>query len=209
MPKQTVLETLSPSDIDGRYAVIVKIRPEMPQDRMVKAQLAQAYRTPGADGRPLLDDKTILEDIIEADYPDTVDRRIDAQFLPAESPDIKKFLIAAREQQWIEDHPDTMKLVDKRLGEQINLRPEELQQIIAIAVKQALGAQGAQQLLAAGDAAASGQPVQMPPGGFGAPAGPDPSTLPSQMQMSPEQALPNPQELAASQERRGRPQQPF
>ena len=207
MPKQLVYETLTPKDIDGRYAVIVRIRPELPQDRMVEAQLAQAYRTPGGDGRPLMDDRTILEEIIEAEYPDTIQRRIDAQLLPPKSPDVDKVLTAAREQQWFDDHPEALEAADKRLGEALNLRPQELQAIVAMAVKQALGAQGAPQLLAAAEqGAATGQPPQMPM--LGAPPGANPAALPSQLSMTPEQALPNPQELAASQARRGRPANP-
>jgi hypothetical protein len=204
MPKQTVYETLTDSDIDGRYAVIVKIRPELPQDRMVIAQLVQAYRAPGPDGRPMIDDLTLLEEFIGADYPDTIRRRLDQQMLPPQSPDVNKMQIAAAEQKWMDDHPETMKLADKRLGEAIALRPDELQAIIQMAVKQALGAQGMGPMLDQADAAASGQMPMLPPGG---PGGPNPAALPSQMMMTPEQALPNREQLAASQERRGKPQQ--
>ena len=210
MPKQTSYETLTPEDIGGRYSVVVKIRPELPQDRMVKAQLAQAYRAPGVDGRPLMDDRTIAEDIIEAEHPDTIQRRIDGMLLPAKSKNISDMLTAAQEQQWMDDHPETMALADKRLGEALSLRPQELQAIIQLAVKQALGAQGAPQLLAQADAMAGGQPPMGMPGQ--GPVGMDPAALPSQMQLGADPAAQTNQDpamLAASQAQRGRAQQPF
>lgn len=203
MQKQTVYETLTPDEVDGRYAVIVRIRPELPQDRMVIAQLVQAYRTPGADGRPMIDDLTLLEEFVGADYPDTIRRRLDQQFLPAESPDVKKLQIAAAEQKWMDDHPDTIKKAEERIGEALRVYPDQLQAMIAMGVKMALGAQGAPQLLAQAETmAAGGQPMGAPGQG---PVGVDPAAMPSQMMMTPEETLPNRDELAASQARRGKP----
>lgn len=208
MPKRTTSETLTAADVGGRYAVIVKIKPELPQEEMQKAQLIQAFRAPGVDGRPFFSDRE-LRSLWGGESPESSEREIDAQLLLNDSPDVKKLIVAAREQRWMEANPEIQELADKRLGKALELRPQELQQMIAIGVKMALGAQGGDQLLALGDQAATGQPVQLPPGGI-APPGMNPAAggLPSQMQMTPEQALPDRNQLAASQARRGRPVNP-
>lgn len=204
MPKRQVMQTLSASDIEGRHYVIVKIRPQLPQERMVVAQLAQAYRAPGADGRPLMDDRTILETIIEHEYPDTVGRRIDQQLLPAESQEIKKLQIAAREQIWMEENPSTLQKAEKRLGEAMNLRPEELKTLLGLLMKLQGGAVGLEQMLAMADQAAA-QPLAAAQGGpLG---GPNPAALPSQFQMT-EEPMPDQSLMVASQARRGRPVNP-
>lgn len=210
MPKRIVYETLTPEDVAGRYVTVVKISPVLPQERMVLAQLAQAYRTPGADGRPLFDDHTIREEIVETPFPDTVERRVDAQMLPAQSKEIADLLKAAREQKWMDDNPETVALAEKRIGKALDMRPEDVMQLLKLLMKAQGGAAGLEQMLALSEGQAAGAlPPGMPPGGMGAPPGANPAALPSQMMMTPEQGLPNPDELAASQERRGRPQQPF
>lgn len=170
---------------------------------MVKAQLAQAYRAPGVDGRPLMSDKYLLENIIETEYPDTVQREIDAQLLPATSQKVKKLIDAAREQQWMDDHPDTVALAEKNLGQPISLYPEDIQALAALLQKQMQGAPGLGQMVAQADQLAGGGGLGLPPGQ--GPAGANPAALPAQLQMTPDQALPEPNQLAASQARRQRP----
>lgn len=209
MPKRTTSETLTSADVGDRFTVIVKIKPELPQEEMQKAQLIQAFRGPGVDGRPFLSDRE-LRSLWGGENPETSERQIDAQLLLNDSPDIKKMIIAAREQRWMEANPEIKELADKRLGEALSLRPQELQAIIQIAVKQALGAQGAQQLLAQADTmAGGGTPMGAPGQG---PVGMDPAALPSQMQIGADpaaQTRQDPAVLAASQAQRGRAQQPF
>ena len=212
MPKVMGYETLTPDDVKGRYAVIVKIRPVLPQEEMQRVQMAQAFRGPGVDGRPLMDDRTIIEDILEKDNPDAIERRIDAQMLPNESPDVKKALTAAREQVWFDENTTTMELVDKRLGKALEMRPEELEAYVALRIKMAMGAQGAQALLGQADAMSAGQPPMPGAPGQGPVDGMPPGVLPSQMQLTADPQMAgqqDPSALVASQSQRGRPQQPF
>jgi len=189
--------------VDGRTAVIVKIRPELPQEKMQQAQLAQAFRAPGVDGRPLLSDRDIRDSVLEFEYPDTVERNIDAQMLSATSKDVQKLIAAAQEQRWMEDHSDTVALAEKKLGEPMRVYPEDMAAIMTILQKSMQGAPGADVMLAQADQMAAGGGMGLPPGQ--GPVGPNPAAMPSQMMMSPEEALPDPTQLAQSQPRRGKP----
>jgi len=203
--KRQLWEDLAPDDIDGRHYVVVSITPELPQDRMVKSQLAQAYRTPGVDGKPLMDDRTILETILEADHPDLIASRVNQQMLPAQSQEIGKLIMAAAEYDWKEENPETVKKAEEILnpdklppvsGAQAQALMEIIKMIMSGGADPALLMSMMQQADAGGVPTADGGMV---------PAGPMPGAIPSQMQMLPEEALPDPATLPASQERRGRP----
>jgi hypothetical protein len=112
--KRATLVEIKPEDVDGRYYVEVMIQPEMPQDRMIKAQLASAFRNPGVDGSPLLDDRSILESVLELNNHDEIARRVREQMLPKLSPKIQEMLTMATEQQWIDDNKSLVKLAEKR-----------------------------------------------------------------------------------------------
>ena len=186
--------TISPEDIDGCYEVRVTLTPDLPQDRMVKAQLAQAYRTPGTDGRPFMDDLS-LYDMLGFENPNEIRSRIDAQVLPAQSPEISKLVTAAREQAWIEANPEVVKLAEKRLNPEglPDLKPEQVQQLLA--------------MLSMMQAQPAGQPgmAGAPQLGAGPMGGMNPGAMPSQMMMT-EQEIPELEPMVASQARRGRPE---
>lgn len=203
MPK--MYGSISPADVKGRKFVDVTITPELPQDRMVRAQLAQAFRTPGADGLPLLDDRSILTDIIEVEAPDDIQRRVANQMLAARSPEIQKLLIAAQEQAWIEDNETMMKLAEKRMNpdNMPTLNGDQMQKIIGLMRKheqaKQMGQPGLESLLQAGGPLPSGSPTP-------APGGPPPQVMPSQMMMGGPPEQPPLDMLVASQQRRGKPQ---
>ena len=123
--KRTTLIDITPSDVSGRHYVEVMIQPELPQDRMIKAQLASAFRNPGVDGQPLLDDRSILENVLEMDNHDEIARRVREQMLPKTSPAIGEMLTMATEQQWLDDNKSLVKLAEKRKKQ---IEEEQMQQ---------------------------------------------------------------------------------
>ena len=206
MPK--TYGSISPADVKGRKFVDVTITPELPQDRMVRAQLAQAFRAPGADGMPLLDDRSILTDIIEVEAPDDVQRRVANQMLATRSPEIQKLMVAAQEQAWIEDNSTMMDLAQKRLNpdNMPTLNGEKMKKLIALMRKheqaKAMGMPGLESLLN------SSPPIQAAPAGAipgAAGGGPPPEVMPSQMMMGGPPEQPPLDMLVASQQRRGKP----
>lgn len=209
---------LKPDDIDGRYYVAVKISPIMPQEEMQRAQLAAAYRAPGVDGRPLMDDRTILDTVLEADHPDLIAARIRQQLLPASSDAVKKTIEGAAEWDWMQENPETVEKAKKQQeASQPNLTPDQLkiamQTLMAHMdgkLPQLPGLVGATPPVGPDGQPAGAQPPQGPPGMSGgipgiAPGGPSSAALPPQMQMSPENGLPSPVSLPSAQARRGKP----
>lgn len=189
--KQSTLIEITPDDVGDHPYLEVTITPELPQDRLVKAQLAQAYRAPGVDGKPLLDDQTILEEILEIEHPDTVSRRVREQLLPSQSPSIQTIILAASEHEWREENKELVKLAEKRAG----LPPLAIEQMAQLqAMIAQLGAAQVNPQLAA---------VAPAPGALpGANGGVSPEALPSQFSMSPEEEIPELPTLEASQNRR-------
>jgi hypothetical protein len=177
---------------------------------MVKSQLAQAYRTPGVDGKPLVDDQSILE-MLEFEHPDLIRQRIREQLLPAQSQEINKTSIAASEQEWMQENKEVLKLAEKRKNPENmpSMSPEEIEKLVDLMVKQKLAqltGQGGQlpQMLA--------QAAQMPPEGLipqnGAQPGVPPEVMPTQMGMTAEDVVPDLPDLQRRQNQRvayGRP----
>ena len=207
--RKSMLIDIKPDDVDGRNHVAVTITPELPQDRMVKAQLAQAYRTPGVDGKPLVDDQTILE-MLEFEHPDLINQRIREQLLPAQSKEIAQTSVQAAEQEWMTENKEVVKLAEKRTNPENmpKMSPEQIQQLVDVMVKQRL-----QEMMGQGRqlpqmmAAAEQGPQPLPQNG-GEPPGISPEVMPTQMSMSPEDVVPELPELEQYQNRRaayGRP----
>ena len=207
--RKSMLIDIKPDDVDGRNHVAVTITPELPQDRMVKAQLAQAYRTPGVDGKPLVDDQTILE-MLEFEHPDLINQRIREQLLPAQSKEIAQTSVQAAEQEWMTENKEVVKLAEKRTNPENmpKMSPEQIQQLVDVMVKQRL-----QEMMGQGGqlpqmmAAAEQGPQPLPQNG-GEPPGVPPEVMPTQMSMSPEDVVPELPELEQYQNRRaayGRP----
>jgi len=205
-PKKIEMQmSLAPADIDGRHHVVVTITPDIPQEQMQKAQLIAAMRAPGVDGRPFMDDRSALETIWEAEHPDLIKRRIDQQLLPAQSQEVAKLIQAAAEADWKEENPTIVKKAEKILNPDglPAIKPDQMMALLEIISKYQQGAQGLPDIL--GQAGMPGA-VAMAGGPGGAPGGPMPGAMPSQLQMTPEQALPNPATLPSKQARRGKPQ---
>jgi len=217
--RKSMLIDIKPDDVDGRNHVAVTITPELPQDRMVKAQLAQAYRAPGVDGKPLVDDQSILE-MLEFEHPDLINQRIREQLLPAQSKEIAQTSVQAAEQEWLTENKEVVKLAEKRTNPENmpKMSPEQIKQLVDVMVKQRLQemmGQGGQlpQMMAAAEqgpqmmAAAAQGPQPLPQNG-GGPPGVRPEVMPTQMGMSPEDVVPELPELEQYQNRRaayGRP----
>lgn len=207
--RKSMLIDIKPDDVDGRNHVAVTITPELPQDRMVKAQLAQAYRTAGVDGKPLVDDQTILE-MLEFEHPDLINQRIREQLLPAQSKEIAQTSVQAAEQEWMTENKEVVKLAEKRTNPENmpKMSPEQIKQLVDVMVKQRL-----QEMMGQGRqlpqmmAAAEQGPQPLPQNG-GEPPGVSPEVMPTQMSMSPEDVVPELPELEQYQNRRaayGRP----
>jgi len=209
--KRTTLIEIKPDDVGGRHYVEVMIQPELPQDRMIKAQLASAFRNPGVDGQPLLDDRSILESVLEMDNHDEIARRVREQMLPKVSPHIQELLTMATEQQWLDENKSLVKLAEKRKKQ---LQEEQMQQ----QMQQQMMGQMPQPMGQGGEGGGANplamptlpqQGATMPQLGVG-PGAMSPQVMPPEMGMTMESMIPQvPQELIADQMRRSaRPPKP-
>ena len=208
--RKSMLIDIKPDDVDGRNHVSVSITPELPQDRMVKSQLAQAYRTPGVDGKPLVDDQSILE-MLEFEHPNLIRQRIREQLLPAQSQEINKTSIAASEQEWMQENKEVVKLAEKRQNPDKlpNMSQDQIVQLVDIMIKQKLAelmGQGGQlpQMM---QQAENQPPPELIPQNGAAPGVP-PEAMPTQMSMAPDDVVPDLPDLQQRQNRRaayGRP----
>ena len=216
--KKTTLISITPDDVDGRIHVEVIIQPEMPQDRMIKAQLASAFRNPGVDGQPLLDDRSILESVLDIDNHAEVSRRVREQMLPKMSPHIQEMITLASEQQWLNENKTLVKLAEKRkkdieeeqadklaLDQQLapqqgGVPPEAASQFMQMMQGQQGGGIGGPNPLAMPMLPQQG--ATMPQIGM-APGAMSSQAMPSQMQMTAQDLIPDiPQELILDQMRR-------
>lgn len=75
------------SKLEGVYRVSVTLGDIMPADEASKMSLAQAARTPGVTGRPLMSDQTIQEKYILVESPSDERKRIDEELAEA-SPEL-------------------------------------------------------------------------------------------------------------------------
>lgn len=107
---------LTDEDVAGHFRVKVTLAPKLPQDWMQFATIADRLRAPGADGMPLFDDKTILEELFEMGAPEEIQERIFEQKMMGH-PEVMRH----REKQWLEDWRKQEKI--KPPEEQ---KPEEL-----------------------------------------------------------------------------------
>ena len=216
--KRTTLIAITPDDVDGRIHVEVIIQPEMPQDRMIKAQLASAFRNPGVDGQPLLDDRSILESVLDIDNHAEVSRRVREQMLPKMSPHIQEMITLASEQQWLNENKTLVKLAEKRkkdieeeqadklaleqqsAPQQGGVPPEAASQFMQMMQGQQGGGIGGPNPLAMPMLPQQG--ATMPQIGM-APGAMSSQAMPSQMQMTAQDLIPDiPQELILDQMRR-------
>ena len=216
--KRTTLISITPDDVDGRIHVEVIIQPEMPQDRMIKAQLASAFRNPGVDGQPLLDDRSILESVLDIDNHAEVSRRVREQMLPKMSPHIQEMITLASEQQWLNENKTLVKLAEKRkkdieeeqadklaleqqsAPQQGGVPPEAASQFMQMMQGQQGGGIGGPNPLAMPMLPQQG--ATMPQIGM-APGAMSSQAMPSQMQMTAQDLIPDiPQELILDQMRR-------
>lgn len=203
---QTTMMALTADDVGERCYVRVTITPlAQQQDLMARAQLIQAFRAPGADGLPFTDDLTLQEMFMPEMHPGTIAERLREQFLPKQSQEIGKLLLAASEQEWLEGNPKLLKKADKRLNPEglPPIGPEQMQALQRIMQLLQGGADQNVLMQALAQAEGGGTGMMPMPGQPGA-VGANPAVMPSQMTMQPEETLPDPVTLPGKQARRGR-----
>lgn len=80
-------EEITPDEVasaGGR--IVVEVLPTLPQDDPAKMNMAQMARTPGVDGKPLFGDRTVREDILNRQDPDSDAAVVVEQLADASSP---------------------------------------------------------------------------------------------------------------------------
>ncbi len=215
----TKLFDFTPADVAGHYWVDVKLVNPTQQEKMLQMQLAQAFRAPGADGKPQMSRLDIAREILQDPHPEETILRADLEWLEQTDPEIQGMRLAALRASWKKANAATVKAAEKELNPdpdeefeklKASLTPETLQQLIqakaeAMHLEMMGGPPEAQQVQMAQQAAATPQP---PPSTLPYQEnGPSPEVLPSQqgMQAAPQGMAADPA-LIASQMRRGRPQ---
>jgi len=89
--KRRDLVSIGKEEIDGHYRVIVNLSPPMPEDKMMRYEIARRASDLGKDGYPQLDARTILTDVLEVGNPDEVRERIEKQVVERMSPEIMAY----------------------------------------------------------------------------------------------------------------------
>ena len=101
---------LTPDDIGERVQVMITITPQVPQDTMMQSQVVQSVSVPDATGTPMGDRKTMTEmfPALFGQSPELIRQRLDEQMLPQKSEEIAKIQLAASENKWKENNPETL-----------------------------------------------------------------------------------------------------
>lgn len=89
--KRRDLVAIGKDDVEGHNRVIVNLSPPLPEDKMVRYEIARRAREIGKDGFPLMDDYTILAEILEVKNPDEVKERLEKQIFERMSPEIIEY----------------------------------------------------------------------------------------------------------------------
>ena len=232
----TKLLTLTEDEIGEHFWIEGSVRPKLPQDKLVLSQIAQALRTPGADGKPSMSDEDIGHYVFEWPYPDQVKKNVDLQMFEAQSQEVQQMIQVGLLEKWKKENKPTVDAYEKAMEPEAQfkkmrdaLTPEKMQQLIEAGammkhaemmgvdpqqMMQQMAAQGAmadsaaqQQSLVPGTVA----PPQ--PGGppqAGGPPQPVPGAMPPQMMMGGSQAQTGvvPEMQVAEQMRRAPKAQP-
>lgn len=212
-----------PEDVAGHHWVEVELSLSTPQEQMLQMQLAQAFRAPGADGKPQMSRLDIAANILKDPHPEETIRRADLEWLETNDEEVKGVRLAALRYLWKKDNAATVKDAERELNPdpdkefeklKAGLTPERLEQLIeakarALMVQMQGGPPPEQQMAMAQEAQAAQQrQALIPPTALPYQEnGPSPEVAPTQMSMTqapqPMEATP---EMVAMQMRRGRPQ---
>ena len=172
---------LTPDDIGERVQVMITITPQVPQDTMMQSQVVQSLSVPDATGTPMVDRKTMTEmfPALFGQSPELIRQRLDEQMLPQKSEEIAKIQLAASENKWKENNPETVEAAEPD-EETLTLTREQLKEMIGLV-------QMAQQDPSIAQALGGQPPVEQPLMEQQAlPGGTDPRALPSQFSMTAE-----------------------
>jgi hypothetical protein len=167
---------LTPDDIGERVQVMITITPQVPQDTMMQSQVVQSLSVPDATGTPMVDRKTMTEmfPALFGQSPELIRQRLDEQMLPQKSEEIAKIQLAASENKWKENNPETVEAAETD-EETLTLTREQLKEMISLT-------QMAQQDPRVAQALGGQPPVEQQ----ALPGGTDPRALPSQFSMTAE-----------------------
>lgn len=89
--KRRDLLGIGEAEISGHYRITVNLAPPLPEDKMARYEIARRAREAGRDGVPLLDDYTILSQVIEISNPDEVKERLEKQIMERTTPEIMEW----------------------------------------------------------------------------------------------------------------------
>jgi hypothetical protein len=169
---------LTPDDIGERVQVMITITPQVPQDTMMQSQVVQSLSVPDATGTPMVDRKTMTEmfPALFGQSPELIRQRLDEQMLPQKSEEIAKIQLAASENKWKENNPETVEAAETD-EETLTLTREQLKEMISLT-------QMAQQDPRVAQALGGQPPVEQQQQAL--PGGADPRALPSQFSMTAE-----------------------
>lgn len=211
----TKLLSLTPNDIGDRLFVEVSLEPKSTQDEVSLANVAQIYRTPGANGHPLMSDEDINRYVFKRPHPERIQQSVELQMLESANPEVAQIKQAALLAMWRKNHKELVKLAENPEGEKmITMTEDKFREQVEMAAKlmvaQAQGAPVDAMLGAAMQANQSG-PQAAPPGMAGAGmqqmgGGMQQAAMPEQFQMTPADMIPEPSADTARRQKRGKPQ---
>lgn len=185
--RRRALVKVTAEDVDEERRVHVQIRPTLPQEMMMKVQMAERLRRPGVDQRPLLSDQTLREEYLVVESPDVEEERITDQMM-RQLPEVQEHERA----EWLENFWKEQQ--EGRGLPKLNERQvrELIQYVMQIARGEVPGAG-----MLSGTPPAPGMPPGMPP--QMAPGGPP--GLPPELGGSvvPGQAPPRPEDVLMEQ----------
>ena len=223
MSKHTAFLDLRDGDVAGRHWVEVTIQPRSQQDDLQRMQLAQAFRVPGPDGKPLMSDRDIARFVLKDPHPEETVARAEMEWLEKNDEDISRIRLSALRERWKKENADQVRdfekaqQPDKKFREMMrSISPEDFKLLVKAAAEsehaKMLGMDPAQMMgqaeeRAAQEAQAAAAPPPMPTALPYQEDGPSPEGLPSQLGMTeaPQPMAMTP-EVLAMQARRGRPQ---
>ena len=224
MKREPEFLTLEAGDVGGRYWWEVTIQPRSQQDDLQRMQLAQAFRAPGPDGKPLMSDRDIARFVIRDPHPEETEERAVLEWLEKNDPEVMKIRTTALRERWRKENKELVREYERAQQPEAKWRemmrsisPEEFKVLVQAAAESEhakmlgmdpaqmmAGAQGMAETQAAAQQAQSLAPPTALPYQE---TGPSPETMPTQTMMNeapqPMEATP---QVLAMQARRGRPQ---
>src|SRR3990167_1906922 len=109
MSKNTAFLELKDGDVAGRHWVEVTIQPRSQQDDLQRMQLAQAFRVPGPDGKPLMSDRDIARFVLKDQHPEESVERAEMEWLERNDEEIGKIRLSALRERWKKENADQVR----------------------------------------------------------------------------------------------------